>query len=285
MSSADSNTPLGAAHSSTRRSTGVQGGSPRADLAWHREMERAQAQAWFTSAATQTAHSAMAHSSTAGGVDTHHARGIPTDDPQAATRDLTVPAHCSTHCAGGASVLPAPVAPSGEPCRSAVIEGEGPQPTISTRTRCNAPLLDARAGVFDSSPLAFAPANASLPEPLLQGGRALGSASDRADTVRTQEPGRPCGITTTDWLYAPAHAPLRVSVQWQGEQANVWLGLDAGLAAQLPQIVQQLGRWLSSSGLTLAGLTCNGRPFGETRRTGPPREADSARHATPRIVP
>jgi len=59
---------------------------------------------------------------------------------------------------------------------------------------------------------------------------------------------------------APAPvAPVRMHVEWQGDTAHIWLGVDPTVRHHLPELVQTLSNWLRGQGLQLRGLVCNGQ--------------------------
>ena len=57
--------------------------------------------------------------------------------------------------------------------------------------------------------------------------------------------------------FAPA-APVRVHVEWKGDAATVWLGVDRQAALELPELVERLSRWMSRLGVRLRSVVCNG---------------------------
>lgn len=58
---------------------------------------------------------------------------------------------------------------------------------------------------------------------------------------------------------AEAPPPVRVHVDWQGQAAHVWLGVDREQLPNLPGLLRQLEQRLQAAGLRLASVTCNGR--------------------------
>jgi hypothetical protein len=51
---------------------------------------------------------------------------------------------------------------------------------------------------------------------------------------------------------------VRVHVQWQGDTAHVWIGLDARAMPQATEVAGAVVRWLRDQGLRAGRLTCNG---------------------------
>lgn len=80
-------------------------------------------------------------------------------------------------------------------------------------------------------------------------------------------PTEPAGKeATAEGVAAPRPAaaepppPVRVHVDWQGQAAHVWLGVDREQLPNLPGLLRQLEQRLQAAGLRLASVTCNGRP-------------------------
>lgn len=72
-------------------------------------------------------------------------------------------------------------------------------------------------------------------------------------------------------------APIRMHVEWQGDTAHIWLGLDPTFNHHLPELVQTLSAWLRRQGLQLRGLVCNGQAVvASAGSAAPPRHATGA---------
>jgi hypothetical protein len=56
--------------------------------------------------------------------------------------------------------------------------------------------------------------------------------------------------------------PVRVHVQWQGNTARIWLGVDASQLDRLSELANRVSRWLSEQGFRLVSLVCNGQTWG-----------------------
>jgi len=53
--------------------------------------------------------------------------------------------------------------------------------------------------------------------------------------------------------------PIRWHVQWDGDRARIWFGLDAEHAEHAVQLASQVQRWLESQGVRVLSLVCNGK--------------------------
>ena len=53
--------------------------------------------------------------------------------------------------------------------------------------------------------------------------------------------------------------PIRLHADWSAEGVRLWLGMDASQVASLHSITVQIQRWLSTHGLKLLTISCNGR--------------------------
>lgn len=55
--------------------------------------------------------------------------------------------------------------------------------------------------------------------------------------------------------------PVRVHVEGDGTRSTVWLGVDPAALAQLPSLTAAVRRWLTHSGYGAPTWICNGRPL------------------------
>ncbi|MEO6936647.1 MAG: hypothetical protein ABI171_15010 [Collimonas sp.] len=61
-----------------------------------------------------------------------------------------------------------------------------------------------------------------------------------------------------------ARQQLRIHAQWQGQDVQLWLGIDGQhgmLPEELAQIVRESQSWLAAQGARLLSVTCNGQPI------------------------
>lgn len=56
-----------------------------------------------------------------------------------------------------------------------------------------------------------------------------------------------------------AAPPVRVHVDWSEQGARIWLGVDQERMPSVPGLVRHLDQWLSTSGVKLSAIVCNGR--------------------------
>jgi hypothetical protein len=134
-------------------------------------------------------------------------------------------------------------------------------PSLPTGER--APPRSGAAG----APALFVPPPASAP------------TEARTDATASQRPMTdPCGdarrVAQAVRSACGVHEPVRLHVQWEGDTASIWLGLDATSAQRLPHIAQALSRWLGGIGMRLRSLVCNGQAHVE--RGAPASDPSSA---------
>ena len=113
------------------------------------------------------------------------------------------------------------------------------------------------------------------PAPLGLPASSIAAAQVAASTLAEPAPFLPAGeraafsslITATPALdraqlrgQTPAASePIRLHADWSADGVRLWLGMDASLAGTLPSITLQLQRWLSSQGVRVLSISCNGR--------------------------
>jgi hypothetical protein len=96
---------------------------------------------------------------------------------------------------------------------------------------------------------------AATTSPVFVSPSATPAAASPAADPRPVSLGRLAAAATR--AFAPS-APVRVHVEWKGEAATVWLGVDRQAALELPQLVERLSRWMSRLGVRLRSVVCNG---------------------------
>ena len=197
--------------------------------AWQREMERAQTRDWFR----------------------HD--GAPSQSPAAAPETALATSTSGVAAAPLAAALP-------------------PMPWIDIGARLAAQRLVPEATRSDASRMAMAGALPSDSAPPLQATAPVARTSASAavtpgDDGATVDARRSAAHMRPDAAYLAAHvsaqlgsarSPVRVHVQWHGDTAQVWIGLDAAAALSSTDVAKAVTRWLRHQGQQAGRITCNG---------------------------
>lgn len=206
-----------------RSSTPARAAADPARLAWQREMERAQTEAWFKKPSPPPGPGPRAHG------DGRLAQA-PVDP--SSTRTVTPPHPVFTWT------------PAQEAGQVAVESARHQVPALASASEF--------AAVAASRPWAAGgSAAAPVPAPLSvrpsAPNRVAGPAPTEAPPVLLQ--------------LADVAEPVRVHVQWDDGVARVWVGVDAAHAGHLPRVAEMVTRWLAGQGVRVTSLTCNGEPW------------------------
>lgn len=224
--------------------TGTRTGDGPARDAWQREMERAQARDWFRAAAVDT---------TAAPAETHNHRGASAQArPHVARARLPqAPVAWTTATSLPPSAIPAPTDPqqSGHTAWARPPMADDDDTSAGSTVAPNAQVQTHRRAVGDRVRTAIAPQH-------------------------THE-------DTTPGHHAP---PVRAHVEWQGDTAHVWIGIDGRGAAQLTAIAAAVVQQLRDQGLRVGRLVCNGTehpvPASTTAHPSTTSDADVVVHIT-----
>lgn len=235
------------------------GDNAQKQLAWQREMERAQLSAWFTAARQARADVASAPSGEGNA-----------ERPQAAARHVRT-GRGSPHQAAAAAAMPWPradwplllpqLAAAGLYGMQPPSMPEHPGVSADAQPQGDAVPADevpvtAHQGMRPPAPLAWLPPDAAMPS------QAVHPASDT-------EPAAP---------ETEAQAPLRIHEESMPSGQALWIAMradDQALAALLPQLVLDLQRAQSRQGRQLYQVVCNGRLVWQDGRF---TEGDSPHH-------
>jgi len=249
---------LSASELSLPGSSDPQGGGARVDshrLAWQREMERAQTESWFKKPQTDTPDRQPDQPRRGA------TRVQPSKNESSGSEQRT---HTPTYLATMAAISKPPVSDlhearqvvAGDPIRrsfapliaedgSAVFHEQGlPAQRVSARLLCAADLqiaLRAARPVNDTAGV-DEQRDEAMTEP-------QNLRSDRAWITSATLPG--------------SHEPVRLHVQYEGETAKVWMGLDGSHEAHLPQLASLVSECLQGQGLRVISVVCNGQTFSE----------------------
>jgi hypothetical protein len=233
-------------------------GSP---LAWRREMERAQADAWFHEA-LQTPQ------------DRREQAG-PRDQRASQRRSAPVDPHpmVEHHPATDDRRQGAPLLPAQRERFAAVVKTLAAQPGVSPVPGVAAPPI---AVISSAAPRLGMQAEATAPRPAVDlpvppntdrpsialaallepaGPEALEANLTELHTARARPP---AGEPHTERL------PVRVHIEGDAQRATVWLGVDAQAHAELPAVAEAIGRWLAQAGYGVPTFVCNGRVIDKT---------------------
>lgn len=228
------------------------GASP---LAWRREMEKAQADAWF--------HGALRHPQSSKG----HT------DPQAGKQP-------HRHVAMGSRGA------TGHRASIAVVQAKA----FESFNAIDAPTLRHAAQPVAARSLPVAAAAAGAPVrvaaqveptayPIEQTASSIKHTPSRAPDTLTALPAH----EGRDGATRPSSAsrlPVRVHIEGDAEHATVWLGIDAAARAELPAVTEAIGRWLAQAGYGVPTFVCNGRVIDETGREFQPAEQGATDRAS-----
>jgi hypothetical protein len=257
------------------KSTSTTGGSTVDRQAWQREMEREQSASWFKPWVPPPGHAAglrapvsqqssdatvrrAPEGRTVIGADaaSQTARDRPTANSESAATGAHVTAEDCRGADGAATRLPrrddslagSPAAPS-KLC---------PMEAVASSGLFEQPPIDAHRAVL---------AQATHAQPAAPWVSSMGASTSNADAIDTNAPA-PRAVGNPDQQVRNAvHAacgpnePVRLHVQWEGDAARIWLGLDAGGLGRLPELTQALSHWLGGLGLRLRSIVCNGRTW------------------------
>ncbi len=209
--------------------------------AWRREMERAQSQAWFKQAQQST--------------------GQDGDEPAARTAGMR-PAGAALRPAAVAPVMrlsPALAAqPPGRHAGALVAEPYATRLAPPTTSALRNAGMEVRVSVASPTPVSLHTLPPSGPE---------------LSPIVAPPENRP--ISTIALKVDGAQEPVRVHMQWEGDAAKVWVGLNAEHAARLPHIADMVMRWLSGQGLRVLSLVCNGQVWAGGPDAAAPSFSDS----------
>ncbi|WP_211473816.1 hypothetical protein [Collimonas humicola] len=233
----------------------IGGGSRQS--AWQREMERAQMQNWLRHPATE----AKAHQQ---------------PDMRAAAAPLA---------AGRAGTAQAMLAPDAS-MHSAI--------TVTSTSTVPLPSLNQmnQAQPANTAKSAMTAANGqALGQDLLQQLKlslnlpTLSEAGPESHLNTVPRDPRELAAAGTAGVVAAAEArqPLRIHAQWQGQDVQLWLGVDGRHElppAQLEQIVRASQSWLASQGGRLLSVVCNG----QTMYTAPGANPVATERTAPAVV-
>lgn len=199
----------------------ARGSTTPSRLAWQREMERAQSETWFQ-------HAAPGHPPS--GANATHARGAAAPPSDALAQ------------------RPAP-----------------PQPVLSWSAAPPTPPAPQLAGAIVTESLSTtAPPSRSevgvgAPLPAMPGEPNVSAERDEPSLPRMDR-SAPVGPRQPVLLRATGGGdPVRVHVQWDGDAARVWVGVDAAHALQLPEVAGMVVHWLSGQGIRVQEVVCNGK--------------------------
>ncbi|MGJ7502500.1 hypothetical protein ACSFBF_19230 [Variovorax sp. ZT5P49] len=249
MSTGDTSatTPSAATPLARRGSLAAPNDEARQQVAWQREMERAQMATWFKPPVTARPGSTVPAPSPAPSAPPRHAA-------RAATPDVVGPIGVNVP---GVPALPGASLTAGMPMvESSVSEG----PARASGAPAHAFAGMRAAALVEAAPEARAPADAQIRRaggPVQHAVETMpdGTADTQADAVA--EPRSQTSPSTE------AQAPLRLHEEAMPEGQAVWIAMradDDALAAMLPRIVSDLQRDMQQArGQRLHQVVCNGR--------------------------
>ncbi|OWQ46381.1 hypothetical protein CDL60_12915 [Roseateles noduli] len=232
-----------------------QDGAP-AKEAWQREMERAQTRDWFRhdAAPTSASGSTAADLSRRSAAPATAPTSKPLPRPPVPWMDVSTAVAETARPAGAAAADRVASSQIGTPsARRALptIDGEPDLRSVDHETG-----LRARTPSTREASTADIAANEAT--------RAAGAAGG-TDTSAI-DAGRLAGYLGASPSPSPSpspsqsqtRSPVRVHVQWQGDTAQVWIGLDARSAPPAAEVAGAVVRWLRDQGLRAGRITCNG---------------------------
>jgi hypothetical protein len=239
--------------------TSPEAGSP---LAWRREMERAQADAWFHGALQTPQGRREQAGSRDDGPSSHRSAPAdprPTAEHRHATNDRRqdgplLPAHREAFAAVvrtlvaqpgispvlGATTLPVAAMSSGGPHLGMPAETAAPRPAVDLPLPPNTDRPSIALAALPTGPAEPEALEANPTEPHASGARP------------------PAREPNTERL------PVRVHIEGDAQHATVWLGVDAQARAELPAVAEAIGRWLAQAGYGVPTFVCNGRVIDKT---------------------
>lgn len=280
-----SGVPLPHAATGQRTATPTDQNGGGADLAWRREMERAQSDAWFLGVlpapvrGQQPAAQQTAASTTRSATATHAALASDRTSTTAevAWRGAKLQTSAARPLHHRAAVAPGHSTHSSQPSAAKASERAFPAadgvhgaavtaPGESVTQLQQSPDLALRLSSLKAShPAEESPFEVHLGAP---GDEAAAAEADE-HTASTPRAGR---------------LPVRVHVEGDDQRSTVWLGVDAAALAQLPDLAIAVRRWLTRAGYGEPTWICNGQPL-DARQLGEdatPGTPDAARGGLPR---
>jgi hypothetical protein len=240
------------------------------DQAWRREIERAQACAWFSMPAVGGGGEGLGHASRP---PSRPAGANPR--PAAAPRDSSAervrPPHQHSRRTEAATALPqrhdSRLAVSAEASPVAAADVDAPanllQSTQQPTSRSVFARIDHAVDQALPTPMAATTWHTiNAPAALAPSGPATRSALP----ARPQQTDNTCA--SPEQAATPSHQPgvasaddrnpVRLSLALQGKVARVWLGIDEHVRPHLSQIVSSTIKDLNAQGITVDHLVCNG---------------------------
>lgn len=235
------------------------------DQAWRREIERAQACAWFSMPAVG-----------AGAEGSGHASRAPSQDASAAAKAVSWPRSSS------AAHLDPPHRNSGRTeAATALPQRHEPRLALSAEvSRASAADVDATANLLwaaqrptSRNTSADHVVDSGLPTPvaatILHTTNMPATPPLSGPASRSAVPSQPRqadeGPAPTDQaakhagtISADDRSPVRLSLALQGNVARLWLGIDEHVRPHLSQIVSSTIKDLNAKGITVDRLVCNG---------------------------
>lgn len=241
-------------------SSDPQGGGPRVDsrrLAWQREMERAQTDSWFKKPQAETP-------------DRQSNQPRPSATRVQQSKNESSGSEQRTYTPTYLATMVAISKPPISDLREArhLVAGDLIQRTF-------APLIDeAGQTAFSEQGLPFQRVSAPLlctADPQialgLEAARPAGGATavegQRDEPTAESRNLRPNGAWITSVTLPGSREPVRLHVQYEGETAKVWVGLDGSHEAHLPQLASLVSECLQGQGLRVISVVCNGKTFSE----------------------
>ncbi|MGM9486034.1 hypothetical protein [Ideonella sp. YS5] len=251
--------------------------------AWRRQMERAQADAWFHGfEGRRTADppsKAKTPAQAKAPLERETVRMARPDSKRPGSSSAVHVRRSSSASAGGnlqplvvaSPVLPAAYQPATIPVAAL--------PAVVHATSPAAPVLQVQPILqpMRASP----PAYATAPQVMVAG-------DDRPRLALTlvvapPEAGTAAEIDDTappprNVRHESTRLPVRVHVEGDKEHATVWLGLDTPTAVHLPTVTRAVAQWLAQSGYGPARWICNGQALDLDALPGAGAESDRSSH-------
>lgn len=243
------NVPLSSAAAGSRASTMANEQTGAADLAWRREMERAQSEAWFLGVLPTSAPG-------------QHAATTPS------TASAIKPTAAAPAMAGERLAHGAQAAGSGAKGSSAVRSNERHAAAHSKPAHAAHALSGDRRSVAAVGVTAASTEVAQLQQSpdlalRLSSLTALHAAQELPFEVHVGAPSEEAPGAAADEQAAAApragRLPVRVHVEGDEKHSTVWLGVDAAALAQLPDLAMAVRRWLTRAGYGEPTWICNGQ--------------------------
>lgn len=243
--------PLPNGTAGSRTATSEQDGG--ANLAWRREMERAQSDAWFLgtlptpSTTRQTA--ALPSAATAKPVHAAVARS-----PAGHSRDGAAAKDASIEPRASHGEHPATSSTAARHASASSAQQTPPAGAGIAAVRTMAISTESAVQLRQSPDLALRLTALTTPR----------GALEVPVEVHIGAPAEEPPATAEDRSTAAPRAgrlPVRVHVEGDAMQSTVWLGVDAAALAQLPGLAAAVRRWLMNAGYGTPSWICNGQPM------------------------